>query len=95
MNTAINAIRTENQAAAVYLQQLQTCVEANKEYLSKVKIDPFVSFEREQFSIVDQRTGITSVTDRSSKAVFAISSAFKSTTFGCQLAKAENIRRKE
>jgi hypothetical protein len=39
MNNIIHAIRTEKKASAEYLQRLQTCVEANKDYLSKVKID--------------------------------------------------------
>jgi hypothetical protein len=39
MNNVIHAIRTENQASAVTLQQLEACVEAKKDYLSKVKIN--------------------------------------------------------
>jgi hypothetical protein len=37
MNNVINAIRTEKQISTVYLQRLETCLEANKDYLSKVE----------------------------------------------------------
>ncbi len=37
MINVIHAIRTEKQASTVYLQQIQTFIEANKDYLSKVE----------------------------------------------------------
>jgi hypothetical protein len=43
MNHAVHAIRTQKQISAGYLQQLQTCVETNKDYLSKVE-NNFVVF---------------------------------------------------
>ncbi|CAF3374505.1 unnamed protein product [Rotaria sp. Silwood1] len=37
MNNIIHAIRTEKQASLVYLQRLQAFVDANKDYLSKIR----------------------------------------------------------
>jgi len=39
MINVINAIRTEKQLSTVYLQQLETGLEANKDYLSKVEVN--------------------------------------------------------
>jgi len=39
MINVINAIRTENQLSTVYLQRLETGLEANKDYLSKVEVN--------------------------------------------------------
>jgi hypothetical protein len=45
MNNVLHAIRTENQASTIYLQQLEALVEANKNYLAKVMmIDLFLCF---------------------------------------------------
>lgn len=43
MNNAIQAIRTEKQISSIYLEQLQTCLDAKKDYLSKVEIN-FIIF---------------------------------------------------
>ncbi len=45
MINVINAIRTEKQLSTVYLQQLETCLEANKDYLSKVEVNFVILFK--------------------------------------------------
>jgi len=38
MNNVIHAIRSEKQLSTIYLQRLQTFLDANEDYLSKVII---------------------------------------------------------
>ncbi len=58
MNNVLHAIRTENQSAAVSLQKLEARIEANQDYLSKVKIDFSIFLE---FFVIDRSKNVNHV----------------------------------
>ena len=55
MNNVVNAIRSENQTSAIYLQQIQKYIEMNQDYLTKVISACTENFER-KFSFVIGRS---------------------------------------
>jgi hypothetical protein len=61
MNNVLHAIRTENQSAAVSLQKLEARIEANQDYLSKVKIDFSIFLEFFCFLIIDRSKNVNHV----------------------------------